>query len=53
MESSLILGITTFIYMASTVCYVGYAVFRKDIIAKAGIVALVFAILANTTGIAL
>ncbi len=39
--------------MASTVCYVGYAVFRKDIIAKAGIVALVFAILANTTGIAL
>lgn len=51
MESSFILGITTFVYMASTVFYVAYAVFRKDLIAKAGITTLVVAILANSAGI--
>jgi cytochrome c-type biogenesis protein CcsB len=53
MESSFILGITTFIYMASTVCYVAFAVFRKNVLAKTGLVALVVAIFANTAGIGL
>ncbi len=53
MESSFILGITTFVYMASTVFYVAYAVFRKDLIAKAGLTTLAVAILANSAGIGL
>ena len=53
MESSYILGITTFIYMAATVCYVAYAVFRKDLVAQAGLMVLVVAILANSAGIGL
>lgn len=53
MDSSLILGITTFIYMAATFCYVAYGVFRKDLMAKAGLATLVVAILANSSGIGL
>ena len=53
MDSSFILGITTFVYMASTFCYVAYAVFRKDMIAKSGLAILVVAILANAAGIGL
>jgi cytochrome c-type biogenesis protein CcsB len=53
MESSFVLGITTFIYMAATFCYVAFAVFRKDFVAKAGLVALLVAILTNSAGIAL
>ena len=53
MESSFVLGITTFIYMAATFCYVAFVVFRKDFVAKAGLVALLIAILTNSAGIAL
>ena len=53
MDSSFILGITTFIYMAATVCYVAYAVFRKDLLAKAGLVTLILAIFTNSAGIVL
>jgi cytochrome c-type biogenesis protein CcsB len=53
MDSSFILGITTFIYMAATFCYVAYAVFRKDLVAKAGLIALSVGIFANTAGIGL
>lgn len=53
MDSSFILGITTFIYMAATFCYIAYAVFRKDLAAKAGLVTLLVAIFANTAGIGL
>ncbi len=53
MESSFFLGITTFIYLASSVCYVAYGVFRKDMAAKAGLLALIAAILMNATGILL
>jgi cytochrome c-type biogenesis protein CcsB len=53
MESSIILGITTFIYMAASFCYVAYGVFKKDMAAKAGLFVLVTAVIANTTGILL
>ncbi len=53
MESSFILGITTFVYMAATVFYVAYAVFRKEMMAKTGLITLVIAILANSAGIGL
>ena len=53
MDSSYILGITTFVYMAATFCYVTYAVFRKDLAAKSGLAILVVAILANAAGIGL
>jgi cytochrome c-type biogenesis protein CcsB len=53
MDSSFILGITTFVYMFATICYVSYAVFRKNLLAKVGLVALVAAILANSAGIGL
>jgi cytochrome c-type biogenesis protein CcsB len=53
MESSFILGITTFIYMAATFCYVAYAVFRKNLAAQTGLMVLVVAILANIAGIGL
>lgn len=53
MESSFLLGITTFIYLASSVCYVAYGVFRNNMAAKAGLFTLIAAILTNTTGILL
>ncbi len=53
MDSSFILGITTFVYMSATICYVAYAVFRKDLLAKAGLVGLVAGILSNSAGIGL
>jgi len=53
MDSSFILGITTFVYMFATICYVSYAVFRKNLLAKVGLAALVAAIMANSAGIGL
>ncbi len=53
MDSSIILGITTFAYLAATICYVAFGVFRKDLISKAGLATLVVAIIANICGIGL
>ena len=53
MDSSFVLGITTFIYMAATVSYVAYAVFGQKLIARVGLAALLLAILSNVAGIGL
>jgi cytochrome c-type biogenesis protein CcsB len=53
MDSSVILGATTFIYLLATVFYVAHAVFRNSLAGKAGFATLCMAILANSAGIAL
>ncbi len=53
MDSSFILGITTFVYMTATFCYVAYTVFRKNQFATAGLAVLIAAILTNSAGIGL
>jgi cytochrome c-type biogenesis protein CcsB len=53
MDSSVILGTTTFIYLLATVFYVAHAVFRNASVGKAGFATLCVAVLANSAGIGL
>lgn len=53
MESSFILGSTTFIYLLSTFFYVAYGVFRNNIAGKLGLAVLIVATVANAAGIGL
>ena len=52
-DSSIVLSVTTFVYALASVFYVASWTFKKDILAKAGIVVLIAGFLANTAGILL
>lgn len=51
MDSSLILGSSTFIYLLATFFYVAYAIFRHKLAGDAGLIALIAGLLANGAGI--
>lgn len=53
MDSSIILGTTTFIYLLATVFYVAHSVFRNALTGKLGFATLCVAVLANGVGIGL
>jgi cytochrome c-type biogenesis protein CcsB len=53
MDSSLILGATTFIYLAATFFYITYAIFGVKWAGTAGTLTVLIGIFANTTGIGL
>ncbi|MCK5099534.1 MAG: c-type cytochrome biogenesis protein CcsB [Desulfobacteraceae bacterium] len=51
MESSLILSITTFVYAFASVLYIGSWTFKKELLAKAGMLILASGFALNTAGI--
>ncbi|MCD4741830.1 MAG: cytochrome c biogenesis protein CcsA, partial [Desulfobacteraceae bacterium] len=51
MESSLILSITTFVYAFASVLYIGSWTFKKEFLAKAGMLVLASGFALNTAGI--
>ena len=53
MDSSVILGTTTFIYLLATVFYVAHVVFRNTPAGKVGFATICVAVLANSAGIGL
>ncbi len=53
MTSSLLLSVTTFVYAAASVFYIGAWSFKKGILYKAGLVVLVAGFIMNTAGILL
>ena len=53
MTSSLLLSVTTFVYAAASVFYIGAWSFKKEILYKAGLVVLVAGFIMNTAGILL
>ncbi len=53
MDSSQLFGITNLLYLFSTMCYVGFLVFRNDKVAKIGFYLAALGVIAITSGIAM